>query len=450
MEPRPSQILSVDFSASPRGHLRRVADGIFQVHQRTGSAFVVPETERERFWVKPYFDGRRHTFRLHARHLRGARLEWGKKSAELAMYKAGLGLNPFARALRFAELFRRYEAAGCPKRKDAPRVGKGLANERAHLARLARWWGQREISRISLADLRAYRGWRLSHVRAGSIGDRAVDLELTALRSAVGWARRQPGALGLQQDPLPSPWPRFHAAEIVRHCRDCQPRSGDDLHRLAALLFAVPESEVLGWQCLMEALTGQRTHELLRLRWDAKSRADPGWIEFSSEGRPKLLWLFRSASHKGTAGFAQCHAALADCLVALRAWHRDRYGTVAQAPWFFPSPLDPHCVVWPQSLGKALARACAVLGLPRVTPHGLRSYFVNALRSQERADGTRRFSDAEIALRIGHKTGGRLIVDVYGEVLPESLSFLPAEQPPAWIQWLPPEKTAVAQLILDV
>ena len=65
-----------------------------------------------------------------------------------------------------------------------------------------------------------------------------------------------------------------------------------------------------------------------------------------------------------------------------------------------------------------MRRVCAKLEIPKCSPHGLRSYFVNVLRSQG-------VSDSEIALRIGHKSGGRLFVDVYGEILPHRLPFLP-------------------------
>jgi hypothetical protein len=56
-------------------------------------------------------------------------------------------------------------------------------------------------------------------------------------------------------------------------------------------------------------------------------------------------------------------------------------------------------------------REVTLLGLPHGHAHGtLRAPSANILRG-------RGLSDAEIALRIGHKTGGQLIVDVYGEGL---------------------------------
>jgi hypothetical protein len=58
----------------------------------------------------------------------------------------------------------------------------------------------------------------------------------------------------------------------------------------------------------------------------------------------------------------------------------------------------------------------------------MRSYFVNVLRSDKDADGIPKMPDSEIALRIGHKSGGKLIVQVYGEVLPNKLTWLPEKK----------------------
>ena len=54
------------------------------------------------------------------------------------------------------------------------------------------------------------------------------------------------------------------------------------------------------------------------------------------------------------------------------------------------------------------------LGIRHVTPHGLRSYFVN----QARQSG---LTDAEIAQLIGDKTGPSIIAEVYGDVRPDHL-----------------------------
>jgi len=61
-----------------------------------------------------------------------------------------------------------------------------------------------------------------------------------------------------------------------------------------------------------------------------------------------------------------------------------------------------------QHFVRRLGQACMKLGLPHVTPHGLRSYFV----TQARQSG---LTDAEIAQLIGDKTGPALIAQVYGD-----------------------------------
>jgi hypothetical protein len=65
---------------------------------------------------------------------------------------------------------------------------------------------------------------------------------------------------------------------------------------------------------------------------------------------------------------------------------------------------------------------------------------VNVLRS----DG---IEDHEIALRIGQKSAGKMIVDVYGERRPDKIGFLPMKGPPAWEEFsgLSPENIVRTQ-----
>lgn len=61
------------------------------------------------------------------------------------------------------------------------------------------------------------------------------------------------------------------------------PHNSDELHKLAAVFFVRRKnSAVLGWQTLIEGLTGLRTCEALRLRTDAKPH-EPGWIGVESK-----------------------------------------------------------------------------------------------------------------------------------------------------------------------
>jgi len=142
---------------------------------------------------------------------------------------------------------------------------------------------------------------------------------------------------------------------------------------------------------------------------DGKGPSDPGWIHDDH------LFLYRSETHKGTASFIDIHPALKETILAHRAWKMEQY---PESPWWFPSPTKEGECVHDSGLKQALRRACKSLKLPHRTVHGLRSYFGNVLRSQGKADW-------QIALQIGHKSGGKLIVETYGEVLPVKLEWMP-------------------------
>jgi integrase len=177
-------------------------------------------------------------------------------------------------------------------------------------------------------------------------------------------------------------------------------------------------------------MIGQRSHEILRLRTNAKNQYEPGFIE------KKCLYLFRSSSSKGTYPYAEIRAELRQCLDAHQNWLRIRYpnGT----PWYFPSPENARKPLGPSALTHGLARITKELGLPHRTSHGCgRAYFINCLRTDRKADGTHRYTDGEIALRVGQETQGKLISSVYGKIPPYQLTFVPESSPPAWARWLP-------------
>jgi integrase len=178
-------------------------------------------------------------------------------------------------------------------------------------------------------------------------------------------------------------------------------------------------------------MTGLRRHEVLKLSMDAKSADDPGFTD------SRCLYFPRSDTHKGVAQFCRLHPALRVGIRAHHAWHQMRF---SESPWWFPSPIAPESCVDIGALSHGLVRACKLLKLPRRTTHGLRSYYVNVLRSQK-------VSDAEIALRIGQKTAGKLIVDVYGEFRNQTLTWIPRQGPAAWARWLTSEKSKVLRFV---
>jgi len=350
-----------------------------------------------------------------------AKKELADLKAMVARSEAGLGVSPFVpvQEKTVAAICDFYLAAGCPKRKGKPREGKQLAEEIRRVENVKRHIGERNVERLSAEDCDDYAKARKLEIQRKKKfeGDRAIDLELAAFSGALRHARRNPKKTGVRINPL-ADRPRYRDSAEVVHCRDLQPRNGDELHRLARFFFDTEESEALGWELLFQALTGLRTAELLQFRMDAQTEEQAGFV------RDGILFFPVSRTHKGVAQFIRIHPALSDCLKAHRQWHLDRF---SGSPWFFPG-RDPAAHVDEGALAHALKRACKLLKLPHRTPHGLRSFHVNCLRSQG-------IADSEIALRIGHKSGGKLIVEVYGEYRAQQLDWMPADpekNPPAW------------------
>jgi integrase len=325
-----------------------------------------------------------------------------------------------------------YEASGCPQRNEKPRTGKQLLDEQRCVTNLKRHLGRIPWTKLGLEDLRTYHAKRLDEIEAGP-GHRTVEIEERALSAAFRWAVKNHRRTGVDKNPVAHDRTPHCSADTIRHCRDVMPDNADELHALARSLFDSRQSEVLAWQLLFESMVGQRTSEILRLRMDAAAAYEPGFISSNH------LYLHRSLTSKGTFPYIDIHAALRDCLTAHRHWHQERF---PKSPWYFPSPFGAGAEpVRADALTHALRRVTAAMGLPHRTSHGLRSYYVNVLRSQGKLD-------AEIALRIGHKTGGKLIVQVYGEILPYKLTWLPETSDPAWSIWTPGREPKAEQLEL--
>lgn len=275
---------------------------------------------------------------------------------------------------------------------------------------------QRDAEQIQVQpDCRRYRESRRDPKRPDR-GGRAVDLELHTLSNVL---RHAVSHGHLLTNPLATGRPKF-AAKTIRHCRDTAPLHAEELHALAAHLFAQRRSEILGWQLLIEAMTGCRTSEVLRLRTDAQRPRDPGYVE------GEWLWLHRAKN--GVNPFALVHPALRACLDALHRWRLLRK---ISAPWYFPSPTRPGSPVAITSLTQALRTAGPLVVGRHLTSHGLRSYYVTVRRSQS-------ISDAQIAAEIGDKSGAAIIVSTYGSIPPnwrgeKEITWLPAPPtPPAW------------------
>jgi len=277
--------------------------------------------------------------------------------------------------------------------------------EKRRAERLQHYLKDHHISDLTHATLRDYRKWR---------GEtRACELDIATLAAACRWAYRNPDQTGVTTNPMPSDRPRF--ATTQQHCRDRQPLNAQELHIIARELISGNErSQIFGWMVLFLAFTGIRIGRAMEFRMDATNH-NPGHHD------GECIWVGISQTHKGVFPFIRIHEALDMWWQSFQEW---RLRSGVSSPWYFPSPSDPSRTVGQQSLEHAMRRVCSTLDMPKRSPHGLRSYYVNVLRSQG-------IMDAEIALRIGHRSGGRLIVDVYGEILPHPITFMP-EGPAAW------------------
>jgi integrase len=419
-----ARLISIDFAKGSRNFLH-LGGGVYR-DPRTSNLYENPKIDGRRTWRK--LQANTHKFALK---------ELRKRRSDQELAKLGLAIDPYKRTAdkSVAALCQFYIDQGCPKRNRAEaRTGRLLLEERRRAEMLAKWPGAKKSAReITPEDwATSYYPWRKKSIRTArsasataETGDRQIDKELITLSNIFHFAIVNRSKTGIETNPITSndhEFPRFRKSSSVRHCRDAMPRTGNELHAIARFLFeSGTRSEVLGWFELLTARIGHRAEAMTKLRIDATGN-EPGSISNSPEGRK--LHLHRSTTHKGTCGHIDIDPDFQECLDAHRAWLWRRH---PNSPWYFPSPADPAKPIGPAALTHALDRVCAALGLPKRTTHGLRAFRVNVLRSQGK-------SDAEVALAIGQKTAGKLIVEVYGEGLSYKLTWMPTEGPPAWVR----------------
>lgn len=380
-----------------------VAAGIY-VDSRTGS-----------FVERPWINGKRTWRKLKSKTLKDAQRELAARRTDQTRASYGHAKDPYAPPSKtIADLCAEYIAAGCPDRQQSPKAGRALIEELYRLKTLLPFWSSRLAEAIGAVDCTLYFSWRKKRLKRKKVtGSRTVDMELGTLNNALQWA----ASVGrIRSNPLAVGRPRFRSGKMVKHCRDAMPLSGDELHALAEHLFSDRRSETLGWQLLIEAMTGCRTCEALQLRWDAKNIGEPGYIDGNT------VWLARAKG--GVKPFIQVHPALAGAIHALKQWHLWRF---PKSKWWFPSGRrGKDLPVVKNSLTRALKRITKA----HRTSHGLRAYYVTVRRSQDA-------SDAQAADEIGNKSGAAIIVSTYGAVPPnwrgsEALSWMPTKGEPAW------------------
>jgi integrase len=373
-------------------------------------------------------DGKDAYVKIPALTLAEAKRVLADRTVKYHQAKEGIAgaINPYTqrstKATTVGECIADYRKAGCPDATREPRKDKALAQEISRLAILEQFWTKIEVADVRLKTCDDYADWRKKQKRNGkTTKGRAIDLELNTLNCCFMWAERREI---IPENPLGRNRPIYGPCESdVRHCSECRPLSGDELHQIAECLFTARghRSEVLGWQYLFAAMTGVRTSETLRMRWDAA----PGKAGYIDDG--KFLHLERSKG--GVAPWAQIHPALSRLLGELKAWRDDRH---PESPWFFPSPMLEGQPIDENALGHGLSRACKKLELQLRTPHGARSFYVTVRRSQKIPDNI-------IAAEIGHTTGGDTLIRAYGAVPPNwyitnhpELDWMPQTRKPAW------------------
>lgn len=349
----------------------------------------------------------------------------------------GVGLDPYKQLFTVGDLATAWQEAKCQDRDARPRTGQTLIDETARLRRLLPFWkckSARDV--IPYEDCPEYHQWRVNgraekgkQFRLG----RSVDAELTTLSNLLAWAAMNPRKTGLKYNPVANR-PRFDNPKLVRHCTKVMPMSDEDFHRIAAHLLASDLSRPLGWQLLLEGMTGCRTSEILACRMDARMPEMPGYMDHSALTVHRLKDGIKPYAILET---APDHSPLRDCLQAFLNWHEKRH---ANNQWFIPGrstrPSEDHVLksAHSDSLTHALHRACEDLEMPLVVSHGMRAYFVATMRSLGN-------SDEQIADCLGHRSTNQ-IEQTYGT--PRAgfrgswqMDFLPEDCAPAWAKWLP-------------
>jgi integrase len=333
------------------------------------------------------------------------------------------------------QVFDAYIKADCPQMDWKPRKGKALADEKRNVRFLRVWrgWNEQAVEEVRTSTLKGYAKWRKANSKRMKNG-RRVDMEIQTLKAALHNAATDDL---IKVNPLATlDLGTFQTGEVA-HCKFRRPENAEQLHALARWMFerkSGTRSDILGFQCLFEALTGVRTSEALRCRWDAKY-GEPGFIDGE--------YMHLARSKQGVNPWVKIHPALKQLLDVMKLWRstNERY---KDSPWFFPSPVDPmKKAIGSTALVHALSDAAAEVcpGL-KLTSHGLRSYYVTARRSDFEPGKTMPPSDAEIAAEIGDVSGASIIIQVYGAL------------PPNWskstegkITWLPSKADAKGKVM---
>ena len=389
------------------------------------------------FYIRPYFNGVQRKKKLEVPFIEDRQRALNRAIAkaeefweDMRLFKRGkIQESPLEISIEksLVELCKGFRRAGYPGKNGYPKDPTFIERQVKNIEKWPR--SRRGWKEFTLEDCERYREWRVNHMcKVGKGGDRSVDLELVTLSNIFLWALRNRSKTGVTYNPFGTDRPRFRKSSEVQHCREFMPRNADEWHALARAAFTNTKTESIGWAILFQPMIKHRINEVLKLRTDAKDASTPGFCD----GR--TLFLHRSEGHKGAYGHVDLFPELQAALAAHAIWHRRRYPK--GSPWFFPgrTPTEP---LGHTAVTKALYRLAVMCEQPKRTSHGLRAYGVNVLRSEGKTDD-------QLALLVGQKTGGKLIVQVYGEGLPYKIGWMPKDIAPAWDRFLStPQKTGV-------
>lgn len=219
---------------------------------------------------------------------------------------------------------------------------------------------------------------------------------------------------------------RYHVPSEATHCREYAPESPEELHAAAGMLMSSRRSEALGWQLLIEGMTGLRCREAVELRMDARTIEAGG---LTSDGKNLCVRRAKKSTKFNTN--VKVHEGLQVVLAAHKIWHQARYPL---SSWYLPGRKNglaedenarPKNEAAPEpasedftstlkhvdkgALTKSLGRLFEKKKLPRkYTSHGGgRAFYIYARRCQGA-------QDAEICYEINHTGGVGTLEQVYG------------------------------------
>jgi hypothetical protein len=360
---------------------------------------------------------------LYTTKLTEARERLDARRAARQAHKLGLKVQPAgSKRTSIAKVIERYQSDGYPDKRGNPRKdGPHLQAETHACELLLKYFGDDDAADdLDQNAFDEYHIWRQGNVTRGN-GHRTTDLDLNTLSNALNWAVRKK----LIKENRVKSRVRYHSSTDARHCKAMAPENVDELHDIAEKLFLDRRSETLGWQALIEGMTGLRTNEALALRMNARSD-EPGGV--TEDGNS--LCVRRSKKPGRDNPYCEVHAGLKALLAAHKAWHKKRY---RGSPWYFPGrDKDAELPISKGALTQTLQRLFARKELKKkFISHGMRAFYVLVRRSNG-------ILDSQIAWEINHVGGVATLEKVYGGVPPHwangkgpRLSWIPRRKP-AW------------------